>query len=310
MSTVLTIGGATIDIVVPQGGARGDRKGEKRDVAEIGLGPGGGAVNAAIAFRRLGRSVTIHCAMGRDAEGRYLCERLGSEGIDISAVEWIDSHPTGRALIAIHDEGEVSVLAQRGANLEFRASNLTVPRNCDLVYVTSLPVAALPAVNAALAQAHPSLRVAINPGMGQIEAGGEMFMHLMRRADLLLCNEYEAKRIAELILGHGGDSSPHDLCKMLAGLGCSAVCVTAGPAGAWFQINGASFHQPPQPGPIVSSVGAGDAFGTTFSHYYFGGRPQAQAAALAAANAAAALSQAGANSGLLRADRDSPSDMR
>jgi len=53
---------------------------------------------------------------------------------------------------------------------------------------------------------------------------------------------------------------PRELVSRVAALGPSVVAVTQGPAGATLWVQGRLLHSPAGPGPVVDTLGAGDAF--------------------------------------------------
>jgi len=304
MAKALVIGGATIDVIVPCTSRLDQVRSKKWDVAKIELEAGGGAVNTATVLSRLGRCVTIHCAIGDDAEGQYIREKLAAEGIDLSHVEILAGLRTGRAVIDVHDDGDVSVIAERGANLAFSGMLIKGFAACEMVYITSAPTAVYGVLNDVFTNSvasHP--KIAFNPGIRQINEGGSEFEKLLKRTDLLIVNVLEAEQLLARLEGREIRSSPIELCRDLAAFGPRTVCVTSGASGAWLVSGHADYFQPAQPSKVVSSIGAGDAFGATFAHFNFGGWPLERAAALAATNAAAAVSRAGARTGVLSASR-------
>lgn len=86
--------------------------------------PGGKAVNQAIAAHRDGASVELVGALGNDRIGDDLLCRLGREGIGCAHIARRDG-ATGRAAIAVSDDGHTIVLVDPGVNLAVSADQVS-----------------------------------------------------------------------------------------------------------------------------------------------------------------------------------------
>lgn len=104
--------------------------------------PGGKAVNQAIAAHRDGARVALIGAVARDAVGDDLLERLTRQGIRCGHVARLEG-ATGRAAIAVADDGHTAVLVDPGVNLQARADQvpdrLLRPGNTLLLQMESEP---------------------------------------------------------------------------------------------------------------------------------------------------------------------------
>jgi len=78
--------------------------------------PGGKGLNQAIAAARAGAQVVLVVAVGADDAGRALRATAEAEGIDTAFVHNLDGVPTGRALIAVSDDGANAIVVVPGAN--------------------------------------------------------------------------------------------------------------------------------------------------------------------------------------------------
>lgn len=76
---------------------------------------GGKGANQAVAAAVAGARVRMIGAVGDDAEGRAYRARLSAFGVDVSAVRTV-AGPTGRAFIAVADDGENTIIVSPGAN--------------------------------------------------------------------------------------------------------------------------------------------------------------------------------------------------
>lgn len=78
--------------------------------------PGGKGLNQAVAAARAGATVVMVGAVGADEAGRTLRQVADTEGIDTAALHCLPGSPTGRALIAVGDDGENLIVVVPGAN--------------------------------------------------------------------------------------------------------------------------------------------------------------------------------------------------
>ena len=89
--------------------------GETIPATGITLNPGGKGANQAAALAKLGCSVWMAGAVGRDAPGDALLESLERAGVDCSHVARREE-PTGQAFITVDRAGENSIVILAGAN--------------------------------------------------------------------------------------------------------------------------------------------------------------------------------------------------
>jgi len=107
MTTVTVVGDALLDVhVVP---AELPRPGG--DVpAEIRLEPGGQGANVAVRLARRGVSVRLACAIGTDAAGDLLRERLSADGVELVD---LGAPATGAVVVLLDSARERTMLSQR-----------------------------------------------------------------------------------------------------------------------------------------------------------------------------------------------------
>src|SRR6187200_420412 len=108
MTTAITVvGDALLDVhVVPAQPPR--PSGDAR--AEVRLEPGGQGANVAVRLARRRLPVRLVCALGTDAAGSLIRERLGSEGVEVRGVA---VPATGAVVVLLDAMGERTMLSQR-----------------------------------------------------------------------------------------------------------------------------------------------------------------------------------------------------
>lgn len=237
--------------------------------------PGGKGLNQAVAAARAGARVAMVGALGDDAAGVALRDVARAEGIDDRHVLDVAGVPTGRALIAVDDAAENSIVVVPGANGAVVLTDLPPAR----VVLAQLEVD--PAVVAAAfreARAHGALTV-LNPAPAERATAD-----LLALADVVIPNEHE---LAVL----GGREA-------LAAAGVRTLVVTLGAAGADLvdlSSPGAPTHRvDPFAVDPVDTTGAGDAFCGGLAARIAAGDDLAVALVFAAANGALATTRPGA----------------
>ena len=209
-----------------------------RDYAEH---PGGKGLNQAVAASRAGARTAFVGCLGTDAAGDVLHALLSEEGLDPYVVDV--ARPTGRALIAVDDGGENSIVVVPGANSCLTISVVDDHRDviarADVV-LCQLEVP-LDAVEAALAIAKVGgATTVLNPA-----PAAALSRSLISLCDVVVPNQHE---VAQL----GGASA-------LLDAGVSTVVITLGARGLRIVTRQDEFDIPPFVVRAVDTTGAGDA---------------------------------------------------
>lgn len=303
MLKVLCLGGVTLDVLVTIEAEAQLLPGQKQEVSHIELAAGGGAMNAATVFNRLGAQVGIHCAIGRDEAGTFMLRTLTQSNVSTADVEVVDDTPTGKAVVTIPRSGDASVMAARGANLRLHADSIST-KSADLLYVTAAPQAAYRAIAQRLADAARAFGfVAFNPGIGQIIADFAQCEPIIAECDLLVVNKNEARQLAQQMDLPCTGLPIMDICRGLGRRCQGFVCITDGEHGAWLTGDTGLFYQPAfeqrRPAYQSCTLGAGDTFGATLAYMLRMRESPEAALQLAARNAAATMTALDAHSGAL-----------
>jgi len=90
-------------------------RGETVEAHDLEVGPGGKALNQAVAAARMGATACFIGAVGTDAHGAMLVQYLDESGVE-ACVDELESHGTGAAMLALDAEGEITVIEVAGAN--------------------------------------------------------------------------------------------------------------------------------------------------------------------------------------------------
>lgn len=341
---VLTIGGAMVDTVAIIDDALIERismtnagksfllleQGAKTEVVAISTHCGGGGLNSAVAFRRLGFDVATFVKVGRDERSGVIERVLQTEAISNRWVAHCDTAPTGASTVISAHDRNAAVFTFRGANSHLSADDLK-PGMFDvtIVYVAPLSGASadiLPAI-ADYAKRAGALLV-VNPGIRQIESRISGLLSVLPAIDLVVVNRLEAdglvnaavgalstsddaaaRALAAETLGYAIAAKTSDhrksasaIAQAILGLGARKLLLTDGRAGAHAASDAAIVFQPAEKATVVGTAGAGDAFASTFAALSAKGASDAEALRAAAINSASVVSRADAQSGLLTRD--------
>lgn len=303
-------------------------EGRKTEAALISTHAGGGAINSAVAFARLGFSVATLVKLGMDARAGAIRETLQTEGVSQALIVETEAAGTGASvLISAHDRN-AAIFTFRGSNSLLHASDL--PGNGfshDIIYITGLSDRSADVFPEIVSRAaSQGAFVAANPGIRQLAARGDAFHKALSKISLLSMNREEAAallpRLQEFrpkpshtfgpvatgdcvdLMRRGFSASgfemalPH-FCEALLTLGPRCILVTDGKRGAYAATGNDIVFCPSLSSRVVGTAGAGDAFTSTFTAMYANGAKPGEALQYAAVNASSVVGFADTQSGLL-----------
>jgi sugar/nucleoside kinase (ribokinase family) len=219
--------------------------------------PGGTSANAAVWAVWDGATARVHGGVGADLAGRLVAEALRERGVKMQLTPYSDA-ATGTMLV-LHEPGERSMAADRGANARFRADVLPGMLVSGAVLVSGYLLMH--------EDTHPTGRAAIERSVSPFVAvetaswplveafGAERFFEVTEKATVLLANEREA----EVLTGSAGEAAVK-----LLGDRFPIACVKLGDRGAVAVVDGAMHRAAAEPIEERDPTGAGDAFDGVF----------------------------------------------
>lgn len=256
----VVIGDALIDEIHDDGGVR-----------EL---VGGAALNVAVGLRRLGIHATLIAMVGDDEAGAHIREYLADHGVTLVA----SAAPLGssRAIVRRDANGEPTYVFNEAAqqrSIRYGDEARTVIADADLTVISCFPFDRAEEVDA-VADALANARGAIdpNPRTGMLSDRAEFVRGFERLAADAVIVKVGADDAALL---YDGDLDALRL--RLRTRGAGAVLATAGKDGATLEADAGIFTAGISvlPGPIVDTVGAGDATLSAVAEGLVGGRPEA-----------------------------------
>jgi ribokinase len=251
---VIVVGSVNMDLCVRV--PRLPEPGETVAGRSLERSPGGKGANQAVAASRLGASASLVGSVGTDSFGTELTRRLTAEGVDVTAVTYSATAPTGVAMIIVEASGENMITLAPGANGELRPADLAGlgPMLADadaLLLQLEIPLVTVRA--AARTARHHGVPVILNAApLPLVDAE---LLDLLRLTDLLVVNETEGAGLTGL-----DRADPEATAAALRRLGPPEVVLTLGAHGA-VAADATGVHRvPPFAVDAVDAVGAGDAF--------------------------------------------------
>jgi sugar/nucleoside kinase (ribokinase family) len=202
--------------------------------------PGGNAVNVAVHARRAGAASAYLGAVGTDAAGGLVRGSLAAEGVETSLTRTVEG-PNAYAIVRVVEGNRVFEVGDVGVS-KFRVTDADLERvaAADVVHTgeCSMVETDLPR----LAQAARLL---------SFDFSERPWEYVEEHAPLVSVAVLSAASVEE---------DPVLLARRVAALGPRMVAVTQGAGGATLLADGRAYRAPAGVGPIIDTLGAGDAF--------------------------------------------------
>jgi sugar/nucleoside kinase (ribokinase family) len=292
MAEIITIGSATMDVFVECEDAnivsvstKESRSefmaypyGAKMEVTDFASNVGGGGVNTALNFANLGLSTSVICKIGEDIYSKGIEEALCCKpNLDLSNIIQDKKVTTGFSIILLSFQGDRTVLAQRGANSTLKKSeiNFEAIKNAKTLYIAPLSGESNRVLTTIVDFAEANgVKVCFNAGTTSIKKGFEYIKKIIDTAQIVVMNKEEASMCTKIQVRPDTRTEKFskerihpDVVEMLKKLKINnqqVIVITDGKHGV-YAYDGNKFYLCPQfPATVVSTLGAGDAFASTF----------------------------------------------
>ena len=322
MFDVVTFGSATVDIFVESDrahvvnirGVEGEldlyclKYGEKIEIDHSAFEIGGGAVNTASCFSKLGLKTAAGVKIGQGVNSKSVIKRLKENGVSTDFVMRTDEERTGFSIILTSFEGDRTVLAHRGANITIKSEDIDFEKlkNTKWIYCAPLnskyenvlqPIAEFAAKN--------KIKIAHNLGGRALDKSLDELKPILKNLNILSLNTQEATKITGIEQKYCKEKKSvinddvKDMMKMLKKYVKDIIIITDGKKGAYAYDGKKYYYAPIFPTKRVSSLGAGDAFASTFCAACIMGKDILTALEFASINSGYVVTKYGAQEGLL-----------
>ena len=330
MYDVITIGSATMDVFVECEDANivsvfsKSKKSEfmsypygaKVEISDFASNVGGGGVNTAVNFANLGLNTSAIFKIGDDIYSAGVLESFEDKNVDLSNKIQDKSESTGFSIILVSFQGDRTVLAHRGANAHIKKSdiNFEAIKQSKLLYIAPLNGDSNKVLDDIVKFAHDNnVSVCFNAGTTSIKRGFNYLKTILATAQIVVMNKEEASMATQIQVRpdtrevkYSEELIHPDIKEMFQKLKVNdyqIIVITDGGNGAYAYNGEKYYYCPVFDGPVVSTLGAGDAFASTFCAAL--GRTQidiGKSLMMASVNSAGVVSEFGAAKGLLTFD--------
>ena len=291
MPKVITIGSATMDVFVECDEANivsvcSKNKssdfmsypyGSKIDISTFSSNVGGGGINTACSFAKLGLETSAIFKIGNDIYSDGILEFFKTHYVNLDNIIQKDGTSTGFSIILVSFQGDRTVLAHRGANAEIREDEIHFEaiKEADLIYIAPLNGESNKVLEPIVEFAHANnTKICFNAGTTSIKRGFQHLNKILSSAHVVVMNKEEASMTTGIQVRPDTKTEKFshelihkDIKQMLQSLKVKdyqIIVITDGNKGA-YAYDGENFYFcEPYPSPVVSTLGAGDAFASTF----------------------------------------------
>lgn len=291
MTKIITIGSATMDVFVECDEANivsvcsKDRNadfmsypyGSKIDISRFSSNVGGGGVNTACNFANLGFDTSAIFKIGYDIYSEGILNSFKNRKVKLDNIIQKKDTSTGFSIILVSFQGDRTVLAHRGANAQIREEeiNFDAIKEADLMYVAPLNGESNKVLEPIVDFARKNnTKICFNAGTTSIKRGFEYLKKILKTAHIVVMNREEAVMTTGIEVRPDTKTEKfskeiihRDIKKMLETLKVmdyQTVVITDGNKGAYAYDGQKYYFCPTFPSEVVSTLGAGDAFASTF----------------------------------------------
>lgn len=246
---VVTVGDVMLDVRVDA-----DALEEGGDVhGRVLVRPGGSASNAGVWAAGTGARTRVHGRVGTDTAGALIRDELIRRGVEPALA--LDPRADTGTMLVVHEPGERSMVADRGANGRLVPGDLPETIEATSVLVsgyTLLSEPTTPAARAALERARARF-LAVDAASWPLlrDFGVDRFFEVTARANVLFANDREA----EVLCGRREEEAADALARRFP-----VVCIKLGAEGAVISWEGLVIRFAGEPVEEKDPTGAGDAF--------------------------------------------------
>lgn len=261
---------------------------------------GGAPFNFAAHLSKLGHDVSFISAVGMDARGDKILDRMAGMGLSARCVRRLANYPTGTATVTFDVENQPHFKISRPAAYDF--PQLSDPDFEELmalrpewIYFGTLQQMSSEAreLTAKLLDSVTSARRFYDVNLRPNSWEPALVRESLKKATVVKLNDTEVAEIAK-IFGEAYDSLEEFCRSYSAKFGWEAVCITRGAQGCALLIGEEYVEAPGYSVKVADTVGAGDAFAAAFVHGFGSGWPAARIADFANRVGALVASKAGA----------------
>lgn len=286
--------------------------GAKTEISDFTRALGGGAVNTATNLANLGLKVSTIIKLGNDELNNVIKLKLAKSGIDIMNIIDSNKHLTGFSIILVSFQGDRTVLAHRGANAHVNEKevNFEAIKKARWVYLSPLSGESNKILDKIANFCEENkINLAVNAGTTALKKGEKYFSKILKTAQIVVMNKEEASLVTKIQVRP--DTKEYkfskekihpdivNMLKKLKGNAQTIVVITDGKNGVYCYDGSSIYICPIYPSAVTSTLGAGDAFSSTFCASMDKFNDISKSLQLASINSASICKHFGAQDGFL-----------
>ena len=291
MKKVVTIGSATMDVFVECDDANivsvctKDRNaefmsypyGSKIDISTFSSNVGGGGVNTACNFANLGYDTSAIFKIGKDVYAEGILHFFKHHNVNLKNIIQKKDTSTGFSIILVSFQGDRTVLAHRGANAQVKEDEIdfNAIKEADFIYVAPLNGDSNNVIEPLVEYASKhDIKICFNAGSTSLKKGHKHLKKILKAAHIVVMNREEAVMATGIQVRPDTKTEKfshelihkdiREMLKVLKVQEYQVVVITDGNKGAYAYAGEKFFYCPTFPSEVISTLGAGDAFASTF----------------------------------------------
>jgi len=278
------------------------------DMLPDGKQLGGAPTNFAYVSNLLGNRVAVASRLGRDALGREARTRLERMGINAGFLQVDEEHPTGTVGVHIGERGEADFAVNENSAwdyLEWTAQWKELAGVADAVCFGTLgqrqPRARETILKFLAATRAESVRV-FDVNLRHSFFTPEMLIDSLKLATIVKLSSEELSMVARMLSLDTGVEEEAAARKLIERFNLKLIAVTRGERGSLLVTATESINHRGFRIEVRDTIGAGDAFTATLTHYYLRGASLQQTIVAANRIGAWISTQAGATPEISRSE--------
>ena len=313
----VAVGNAKVDIFLqvhdtnkhfrldPETGELRIKSGDKASIDSASIVIGGNAANVSVGVSRMGFKSAIVAEIGSDEFADKIINSLKNENVSEKLIRKMQSSSSFSVILNYKNDRTIfTEHVEREHNFPF--DNFST----KWIYLTSMGNKWHDAYKKTVDYVkNNNIKLAFNPGSGQLKEGVESFKNVLEVCEVLFLNKDEAIGLVGFEQKFSDDRQDYlrnmqQLITIVKNMGPKIVIITDGEKGAYLMDErGELVTEPIKETVVVQKTGAGDAFASGFLSAIMSGQDNNIALKWGKENSASVIGQTGATKGLLRKEQ-------
>jgi ribokinase len=266
MYDIITVGSALRDIFIDTGLKEIKKKdrtfiayplGYKIEIKDMKFSIGGGGINTAVGFSKMGLKTAYLGKIGNDESSYEILEELKKAKVKFIGKQ--ENAITGHSIILDSYEHDRTILTYKGPSneLKFTDVKLNELKTKWIYFASSTGNSLKTQEKLAKFAGKNNIKIAFNPSEYEVKLGLRKLKPILSRTNVLIFNKDEAERLT-------GKKQMFEIFRILAGLGIETICITDGANEINVYHKNKTIKLQPKKIKVVDMTGAGDAFASGF----------------------------------------------